>query len=58
MVCTESLALPYILLLEHIRDGDDRDYLSGTGLTSDEANVFFVFAQQEGIIVKDDLNAG
>lgn len=50
-VCTESLALPYILLLEQIRDGDCRDYLSGTGLTSEEADEFLVFALQEGILV-------
>lgn len=51
IVCTESLALPYILLLKQIRDGYGRDYLSGTGLTSDEAHDFLVFARQEGIIV-------
>ena len=50
MVCTESLAAPYIFLLEKIRDGVG-DYMSGTGLTRDEANEFLVFALQEGIIV-------
>ena len=50
MVCTESLATPYIFLLEKIRDGVG-DYMSGTGLTRDEANEFLVFALQEGIIV-------
>jgi radical SAM superfamily enzyme YgiQ (UPF0313 family) len=54
MVCTESLDLPYILLLEQIRDGNGRDYLSGTGLTSDEAHKFLVFARQEGILVNVD----
>ena len=54
MVCTESLALPYILLLEQIRDGNGRDYLSGTGLTSDEAHEFLDFARQEGILVNID----
>lgn len=52
MVCTESLAAPYILLLEQIRDGDGRNYKSGTGLTYDETHEFLVFALQEGILVK------
>lgn len=56
LVCTESLALPYILLLEQIRDGDDRDYLSGTGLTGDEVREFLLFALQEGILVNVDKN--
>lgn len=51
LVCTESLAASYLLLLEQIRKGSDRDYLSGTGLTSEEGNEFIVFALQEGIIV-------
>ncbi|NTV48200.1 MAG: radical SAM protein [Geobacteraceae bacterium] len=51
LVCTEAFAAPYILLLEHIRDGSVSDFESGTGLTSDEANEFVVFALQEGIIV-------
>jgi hypothetical protein len=50
MVRTESLAAPYILLLEKIRDGVG-DYMSGIELTRDEANEFLVFALQEGIIV-------
>ncbi len=53
MVCTESLAIPYILFLENIRDGNSGDLASGTGLTSDEADEFIVFALQEGIVVKD-----
>jgi hypothetical protein len=52
MVCTESLAAPYILLLEKIRDETGGTSMSRTGLTSDETNDFFVFALQEGILVK------
>lgn len=52
MVCTESLAAPYILLLKQIRDGVGREYLSGTGLTVKEVDEFLVFALQEGIILK------
>jgi len=51
LVCTEAFAAPYILLLEHIRDGSCSNYESGTGLTSHEANEFIIFALQEGIIV-------
>ncbi|MDD2310141.1 MAG: radical SAM protein [Desulfuromonadaceae bacterium] len=51
-VCTESLAAPYIFILERIRDGDGRICSSGTGLTSDEVAEFIAFALQEGIIVK------
>lgn len=54
MVCSESLALPYILLLEQIRDGDGRDYQSGTGLTGDEVREFLLFALQERILVNVD----
>ena len=54
MVCTESLALPYILLLEQIRDGDAGDGQSGTVLTGEEAHEFLEFALQEGIL----LNVG
>jgi radical SAM superfamily enzyme YgiQ (UPF0313 family) len=50
MICTESLAVPYILLLEKIRDGVG-DYMSGIELTRDEVNEFLIFALQEGIIV-------
>lgn len=50
MVCTESLAAPYILLLEQLCNGDDRKYLS-TGLTKDETRDFIVFVLEEGIIV-------
>lgn len=50
-VCTESLAAPYILLLEQIRDGSGGDYMADTVLTRDEANEFLVFALQEGLIV-------
>ncbi|HIJ86396.1 MAG TPA: radical SAM protein [Desulfuromonadales bacterium] len=49
-VCTESLALPYIRLLEQIRDKSDHDYLSRTGLGSEEVNEFLLFAVHEGII--------
>lgn len=52
MVCTESLAAPYILLLEQIRDGIGGNSMFGTGLTSDETDEFLVFALQEGILVK------
>ena len=52
IVCTESLDALYIVLLEQIRsDGGDRDYMSGSGLTSDEINEFLAFALQEGIIL-------
>ena len=50
MVCTESLAAPYILLLEQIRDGNTRKNIS-TGLTKDETRDFIVFALHEQIIV-------
>jgi hypothetical protein len=50
-ICTESLAAPYILLLEQIRDGNGRDYMSDTVLTRDETNDFLLFALQEGLIV-------
>jgi radical SAM superfamily enzyme YgiQ (UPF0313 family) len=52
MVCTESLAAPYILLLEQIRDGSGRDYMADTVLTRDEVNEFLVFALQEKFIMK------
>lgn len=51
MVYTESLAAPYILLLERIRD-NNKDYRSGTGLTKGEADEFILFAAQQGIIEK------
>lgn len=51
---TESLDLTYILLLEQIRDHDGRIDLPETGLTSNEAEEFIVFALQEGILVKED----
>lgn len=51
-VHTESLAAPYVFLLERIRDGFGTECITGTGLTRDEANEFIVFALQEGIIVK------
>jgi len=50
-VCTESLAAPYILLLEKIRDEVDKNHLSETGLNNDEVHEFIVFALQEGILV-------
>jgi hypothetical protein len=49
-VCTESLALPYIHVLEQIRENSDHDYLSRTGLSSDEVDEFLHFAVEEGII--------
>ncbi|MHB8122087.1 MAG: B12-binding domain-containing radical SAM protein [Desulfuromonadaceae bacterium] len=51
VVYTESLAAPYILLLEKIRDGLDKNHLSDTGLNNDEIHEFIVFALQEGILV-------
>ena len=54
MVCTESLAAPYIHLLEQIGDGSNSDGLTGSGLTRGEADEFILFALQEGIII----NAG
>jgi hypothetical protein len=51
LVCTESLAAPYILLLEQINDGINSNYMSETGLTSDETREFLFFALQEGILV-------
>lgn len=50
-VCTESLAAPYIQLLEKIRDGIDKNHLSETGLNNDEVHEFIVFALQEGILM-------
>lgn len=50
MICTESLAPPYILLLEQVRDRAGRINVPATGLTQTEANDFLVFALQEGII--------
>jgi hypothetical protein len=49
-VCTESLALPYVHLLEQIYENVDHDYLSRTGLSCEETNEFLVFAVLEGII--------
>ena len=49
----ESLAAPYILLLEKIRDGIDKSHLSETGLNNDEVHEFIVFALQEGILVNN-----
>jgi hypothetical protein len=51
-VCTESVAAPYILLLEQLCDGDSKICSYGTGLSSDEVEEFIAFALQEGIIVK------
>jgi len=50
-VYTESLAAPYILLLEKIRDGIDKNHPTKTGLNNDEIHDFIVFAIQEGILV-------
>jgi hypothetical protein len=49
-VCTESLALPYIRLLEQIREEASHDYLSRTELSSEEVAEFLAFAVQEGIL--------
>ncbi len=49
-VCTESLALPYIHLLELIKDNENHDSLFQTGLNSKEIDEFLLFAVQEGII--------
>ncbi len=49
-VCTESLALPYIRLLEQIHENINHDYHSQTGLSNEEINTFLHFAVQEGII--------
>ncbi len=51
-VCTESLADPYITLLEQIRDGDGGLSVSEAGLTHEEADEFFEFALKEGILLK------
>lgn len=50
-VCTQSLATPYMLLLEHIRDGAG-DCVPGTGLSKDEADEFIAFAREEGILLE------
>jgi len=50
-VCTESLAAPYISLLEQIRDGNGLKFPSGSGLTTAESDEFLLFALQEGIVV-------
>jgi hypothetical protein len=48
-VCTESLAAPYVHILEQIRF--NRNHNSGSMLTNDETNEFLEFALSEGIIV-------
>ena len=50
-ICTESLAAPYISILEHIRDGSAKDSLFETSLTEEEIDQFIEFALQEGIIM-------
>ncbi|MDD2897679.1 MAG: radical SAM protein [Desulfuromonadaceae bacterium] len=50
VVCTESLAPPYMILLGQIRDRADRINVSDSGLTHSEATEFLIFALQEGII--------
>lgn len=50
MVRTESLAAPYLLLLEQMRDQNGRIDVAGAGLTRDEAREFIIFALQEGIL--------
>jgi hypothetical protein len=54
MVCTESLAIPYILLLEQIRDGKFSYNKFEGELTSNEIDEFLEFALQEGFLVKVD----
>jgi radical SAM superfamily enzyme YgiQ (UPF0313 family) len=51
-VCTESLAAPYIFLLERIRAGNGMNCRPGTGLSAAETDEFLLFALQEGIVVK------
>lgn len=51
IVCTESMDVPYILMLQQIRDGYAGDYISGSQLSNDEANEFLEFALQEGILL-------
>jgi radical SAM superfamily enzyme YgiQ (UPF0313 family) len=53
-VCTETLAPPYIILLENIRDGER---FSETGLSREEADEFIAYALQEGIIINGFLTA-
>ncbi|MEI7817227.1 MAG: radical SAM protein, partial [Desulfuromonadales bacterium] len=52
IIYTESLGAPYILLLENIRSGYSKDYISGTGLDSNQVSEFLLFALQEGILEK------
>lgn len=52
IVCTESFAAPYIKLLERLRDGDDGLSLSEAGLTHEDADEFFKFALEAGILLK------
>lgn len=54
MVCTESLAAPYILLLEQIRTNDGKITLSEAGISIDEASKFIEFSLQEGILEIDE----
>lgn len=54
MICTESLAAPYILLLEQIRDGRSHDHAADSALSRAEADEFLLFALKEGIILKTD----
>ncbi len=51
MVCTESLAEPYILLLKQIRDGSGKVITNSFGLSTNETNDFLLFALQEGIVL-------
>jgi hypothetical protein len=50
-VYTESLAEPYILILERIRDGNRNNCAAGSGLDSSEITEFLIFALEEGILV-------
>ena len=50
-ICTESLAAPYISILEHIRDRSAKDSVFETSLNEIEINQFIEFALQEGIIM-------
>jgi hypothetical protein len=52
VIYTESLAAPYVHLLEQIRDKTGTLSMIENGLTADESRDFITFALQEGILVK------
>jgi len=52
VIYTESLAAPYVHLLEQIRDKTGTLSTIENGLTADESRDFITFALQEGILVK------